>query len=70
MNDDIDFSLMDTPNYLESLLRGRKHVENSPLLAKLDEVIELEIELALLSAEKAKSEHLKDAAKVTPLKGI
>lgn len=67
MNDDIDFALMDTPNYLESLLRGRKHVSDSPLLAKLDEVIELEIELALMSAEKARGEHLKEAAKVTPL---
>lgn len=49
--------------YLESLVRSRQHLKGSPLLAKLDGVIELEIELAGMGAQKAKSEILKSASK-------
>ena len=70
MSDEFTDFMVDNSNYLESLIRSRKHVETSPLLAKLDEVIELEIDLALLGAQKALSEILKETAKVTPLKGV
>ncbi len=45
--------------FIESLSRSRQHLKNSPLLVKLDEVLELEIELALMGAQKAKSEIIK-----------
>ena len=69
MDDDIDF-IVDNGNYLESLIRSRRHLSDSPMLAKLDEVIEIEIDLALMGAEKARSAVLKDMATVTPLKGV
>lgn len=49
----------DSMSYLESLMRGRVHLKDTPLLSKLDVVIEAELELALMGAEKAKSEILK-----------
>ena len=68
MEDDVMDFMVGNSNYLESLCKSRKHLIDSPLLAKLDEVIELEIQLALMGAEKAQNEILKETAKVTPLK--
>lgn len=82
IDEDIDVYL-DSSNggssYLESLVRSfrlliatendfNKHV--SPLILLLEEVIETELHVALLGAEKAKSEILKATSnKVVPLKG-
>ncbi len=61
MNDDTDvFFENSTACYLESLIRCRQHVKDSVhLSSKLDEVINLELDLAVMGAEKAKSEILK-----------
>lgn len=60
MNEDIGEFISDTAGYLESLISSRKHLEFAPqLLEKLDGVIALELDLALLAAEKAKSSILK-----------
>ena len=67
MNDDIDVFLDNGSigtTYLESLISTRINLESCPhLLAKLDKVIEAELDLALMGAEKAKSEILKAASK-------
>ena len=73
MTDDVEIILGETGSeacYIESLARTRFYLPGN-LLEKLDAVIEAELELALLGAEKAKSDILKDNAKnnVTPLKG-
>lgn len=73
MNEDIEvfFDKSDGSSYIESLSKSRQYLKDSPLLAKLDEVILLELELAKMGAEKAKSEILKAAAKdnvVRPIK--
>lgn len=56
--------------YLEGLIRSRSSLNDAPkLLKKLDEVISLEIELALMGAEKAKSEAIKyNKATLTSIK--
>ncbi len=62
MNDDISMYLdkSDPSSYIESLVRCRALLSNSPtLLAKLDEVVSEELDLALMGAKKAKSEILK-----------
>lgn len=78
MTDDIEMyfeGVGTAPCYIESLIRSRLHLNQlftfeSPMVIKLEEVILAELELALLSAEKAKSEILKDRAKnISPLKG-
>jgi hypothetical protein len=43
----------DTGCYIESLCKCRKHLEGSALLAKLDAVLELELDLATVAAEKS-----------------
>jgi hypothetical protein len=74
MNDDTEEMsafFTDSSNYLESLIRSRAHLKDSPKLSKqLDEIIELELEMALIGVKKAKGEVLKDQAKdnVVPLK--
>ncbi len=71
-NDDMAEFFTDSSNYLESLIRCRKLLEGAySLAAKLDEVIALELDLALMGAEKAKSEIVKaNKSTVTPLKSI
>ena len=73
MNEDIEVYLDggNSPCYLESLIKCRQMLKDSPLLARLDEAISLELDLAVLGAEKAKSELLKTTAKdnIRPLKG-
>jgi hypothetical protein len=64
MNDDDDMiDLLVGSNggcYIESLMRSRRHLIDSPkLLEALDTVIEAELELALMGADKARSEILK-----------
>ena len=70
--DTIFFETDSSGGYLGSLIISRQHLKDAPkLLAKLEAVIELELELALLGAEKAKSEVLKANAKnnaVRPIK--
>jgi len=62
MNEDIEVYL--EPSYLESLIRSRKYLNSQgDLIKKLDLVIHAELDLALLGAEKAKSEVLKLSAK-------
>ena len=70
MNDDFDVYFDKTGCYVESLLRSRQYLKNCPsLLYKLDEVIQAEIELALMGAKKAISEILKDSKdNVRPIK--
>ncbi len=69
-NDDMAEFVSDSGSYLESLIRCRKMLGDSLLLPKLDEVLEVEIRLALLAANKAESEILRKVASVTPLKGV
>lgn len=55
--------------FLESLIKSRKHLTGK-LLSKLDGVIDAELDLALMGAEKAKSEILKAKGnKLVPIKG-
>lgn len=58
MNEDIIEYIDDSGGYLESLIKSRKHVGDK-LLVKLDELIEAELDLAIMGAAKAKSEILK-----------
>ncbi len=79
--DDVEVYLdSSSPNsYIESLIKSRQALISSHkyqeatknILIKLDEVIQAELEVALLGAEKAKSEVLKAASKgsISPLKG-
>lgn len=54
----------DSSNYLESLIRGRQHLKDAPqLLAKLDNVINLELDMALEGVNKAIRETKKERAK-------
>jgi hypothetical protein len=51
-------------NYLESLIKSRMHLKDAPtLLKKLDETIDVELDLALIGARKARGEVLKEQAK-------
>ncbi len=51
-------------NYLESLIKARSHLKDSPsLLKKLDEIVDVELDVALLGAKKARGEVLKEHAK-------
>lgn len=67
METEIDYH---AEGYVESLARTRQYLVGSPLLGKLDEVIAAEIELAMMGAEKAKSNALKANKEnnVTPIK--
>ncbi len=68
MDDDMAEFFTNSSNYFESLVKCRALLADSPeLSAKLDEVLSLEIDLAMAGAEKAMSEIIKDRAKVTPL---
>jgi len=71
MNDEITVVMEgDSVSYLESLIRSRKKVEDNPgMYAKLEAVIMVELDLALLGAEKAKSEHIKSSgSNIKPIK--
>lgn len=72
MNDDEIEVYMDnsqSSSYLESLARTRRLLADTGLIERLDEVISLEIELALMGAQKAKSEILKQTKDtVRPIK--
>jgi hypothetical protein len=60
--DEIDVYLepQGSSSYVESLIKSRQWLKDMPLLLEqLDKVISLELELAVLGAEKAKSEILK-----------
>ena len=71
MEDDKAEFFTDSSNYLESLVKCRALIKDSPTLAtKLDDILSLELDLAMAGAEKAMSEIVKDRAKVTPLKGV
>lgn len=78
MNDDIELYMDGDSNvcYLESLVKAMTHMSHlhkfdSPIMVKFEQVINAELDLALLGAEKAKSDILKANAKdnVKPLKG-
>jgi len=50
----------DGTSYLESLIKSRKLLADAPhLLSKLEEVIDLELDLAIMGSNKAKKECLK-----------
>lgn len=74
MDDEIDVFFTDSGStcYLESLIRSRvllsKITEEIDLIDKLNYLISLELDLAVVGAEKAMSEVKK--ATVTPLKGV
>ncbi len=59
MNEDIEVFMDESGCFLEALMKSRRHVENTVLSTQLDKLIGLEIELAIMGAEKAKSEILK-----------
>lgn len=65
MNDDdeIEIYLNNTSegtSYLESLIKSRRLLMDAPdLLRKLEEVIDLELDLAIMGSNKAKKECLK-----------
>lgn len=75
-NDDIEvfFDKTDGGSYLESLMRSRLYVDRissckAEIRIKLEEVILLELDLAKLGAEKAKSEIIKsEKDNVRPIK--
>lgn len=60
MEDDITMFTADSGCYLESLVRCRQSLlaqgRGQPLLDVLDQVLHAELELALMAADKAKSE--------------
>lgn len=72
MNDETEmfFEKSEGSCYLESLARTRQYLKDTDFLKKLDEVILLEIDLAKMGAEKAKSEIMKMTNKdnVRPIK--
>ena len=73
MNEDIEVYLDEGGCLLESLIKSRRHLTGTKeILTKLDLVIEAELDLALMAAQKAKSEVLKASAKdknhLTPIK--
>jgi hypothetical protein len=72
MNEDIEvfFDRTEGAGYIESLIRSRVHLKDSPLLALLDEVILKELELAKLESDRAKSDLLKSSKEntVRPIK--
>lgn len=67
---DEEYSCYTDSSYLESLARTWKHLRETTLKSKIEEVIEAELDLALLAANKAKSEILKSTKdNIKPLKG-
>lgn len=71
MSDDIEMYLAnDSSGYLESLIKSRQYLKDDVfLLERLNKVIEVELDLAMLGANKAKSEILKkDKPNVRPIK--
>ncbi len=68
-DDDIEMSFEASGCFLESLMRSRRYVSDA-LLSKLDEVILIELELALMGASKAKSEILKQNKPNTTVRPI
>jgi hypothetical protein len=56
-------------NIIEVLARTRQHLTGSPLLSRLDELLSLELDLSIYSAEKVKGDLIKEKAKdnVRPL---
>lgn len=72
MNEDIEVFLdgNNSPCYIESLIRCRHLLKESPLLTRLDEAIALELDLAVLGAEKAKSEIIKSDTKENKIRPI
>ena len=66
----MEYDIVTSSSYIESLVNCRANVSKI-LLKKLDAVIELELDLALIGAEKARSEILrgfKTDDKVRPIK--
>ena len=51
--------IFDTACYLESLVRMREPLKGTKLLNKLDLVIDAELDIALIGADKAKSKLVK-----------
>jgi hypothetical protein len=67
MDEELDCYFTNSSNYLESLINSYVAVSKlqtgMALTKKLQEVIEIEIELALIGAKKARGEILKEEAK-------
>ncbi len=72
MEDEVIFEPAIMGSFVPDLIRSRQYLKGSSLLAALDEVIKVELELALMGALKAKSELAKKSAKenspVRPIK--
>ena len=64
----MDDDMFITNGFLESLISSRQHLTGSPLLEKLDSVIEAEIELALIGTNKAKAKAMKGVNNLRPIK--
>lgn len=58
-DDDIDVFFEQSGCLLEALIKSRHWLKDSTLISKLDELIDLELDLAIMGANKAKSELLK-----------
>ena len=58
----IDFNVFseDSICYIESLIRSRQHLVSGELVDKLDRLISLELDIAILDSEKAKNERIKN----------
>lgn len=69
MEDDLEMYFDSTGSFLESIIKSRKHLDGK-LLNKLDELIDAELDLAIMGAAKAKSEILKKDTdnKIRPIK--
>lgn len=73
MNDEMEifFDKSDGTSFIESLAKSRQWLkDNNELSSKLDNALNLELDLAILEAEKAKSNLLKNSKdnKLVPIK--
>lgn len=69
MSDDIFFESASGAAYLESLAKTKTLLKDCPNLQNsLNELLSIEIELALIGAKKALGEVKKDTGKLVPIK--
>ncbi len=70
MNEEIEMFFENSagPSYLESIIKTRRLLVDVDLISKIDELIGLEIDLAIIGAKKALSEVKKESGKVVSIK--
>lgn len=70
MNDDLEIFFDNVNGYLGSLIKSRQFLIDIPVaLSKIDELIELELDLAIIGSKKAMSIAKKETGKLLPIKG-